>query len=348
MRHALILAGGRSTRLWPLTRPKQFLALAGESTLLESTWSRLNGLVGSDHRWIVGGQQHRADCEELIGELGEQFIAEPEGRNTAPAIGLGCIHLAAQDPDAVVAILPADHHVAMEGAFRDCLELAFQRAERDDQIVTLGIRPSHGATGYGYLRLAEAPGPAGAPLTAFVEKPDADKAQNMVAWGDHLWNAGIFVARVDHLLKEYHRQMPKTYTALQAISAALGTAAAQEVLEREYRRCHAISVDYGIMEGADGLWCVPASCGWSDLGSWSGLADLWPLDESGNAIDGDIELLDSRDCIVHVAGGPPVGGLGLEGLVVISSPTGVLVIPKERCEEVRHLVAKRSNRDRDS
>ena len=343
MRHALILAGGRSTRLWPLARPKQFLPLAGDQSLLGATWGRLDGVVALDQRWIVGGAIHRRDCEAILGHLGSRFIAEPESRNTAPAIGLACVHLMASDPDAVVAILPADHHVTEVDAFRGCLETAFERAEREGGIVTLGIRPSHGATGYGYLRLAEAPGPDGAALSAFVEKPDADKAQTMVAWGDHLWNAGIFVARAQRLLDEFKEQMPATYEALQAIADSLGGANAADVLSTQYARCEATSIDYGIMEGASGLWCVPASCGWSDLGSWTGLAELWPLDPQNNAVSGEAHLQEAKGNVVYVAGGPPIAVRGVDDLVIVSTPDGVLVIPKDRCEEVRHLVAARSS-----
>ncbi len=343
MRHALILAGGRSTRLWPLARPKQFLPLAGDQSLLGATWGRLDGVVSLDQRWIVGGSAHRRDCEAILGHLGSRFIAEPEGRNTAPAIGLACIHLMAADPEAVVAILPADHHVTEVDAFRDCLQLAFERAERDDGIVTLGIRPSHGATGYGYLRLAEAPGPEGAALSAFVEKPDADKAQTMVAWGDHLWNAGIFVARVERLLSEFEAQMPATYKALQAIADQLGTERAEQALKTHYPQCEATSIDYGIMEAATGLWCIPTSCGWSDLGTWTGLAELWPSDAQNNLVSGDAYLQESQGNVVYVSGGPPVAVRGVNDLVIVSTPDGVLVIPKDRCEEVRHLVVHRED-----
>ncbi|MBM66028.1 MAG: mannose-1-phosphate guanylyltransferase [Myxococcales bacterium] len=343
MRHALILAGGRSTRLWPLARPKQFLPLAGDQSLLGATWDRLDGLVTLDQRWIVGGSAHRRACEAILGQLGSRFIAEPEGRNTAPAIGLGCVHLNAIDPDAVVAILPADHHVTEVDVFQRCLRLAFERAENEDCIVTLGIRPSHGATGYGYLRLAEAPGPEGAALSGFVEKPDADKAQTMVAWGDHLWNAGIFVARVARLLAEFETQMPETFAALESVAEHLGQPDAEQVLRACYSRCEATSIDYGVMEGASGLWCIPTSCGWSDLGSWTGLAELWPLDGQNNAINGDAQLQQSRGNVVYVAGGPPVAVRGVDDLVIVSTAEGVLVIPKDRCEEVRHLVAARQD-----
>jgi len=314
--HAVILAGGSGTRFWPLSRkrrPKQFLPLTGDAPLIVETFRRIEPIAR--HAWVVCGQEHAAAVSLLLPDV--QVIVEPAAKNTAPAIALAAARV---DPDAILMVLPSDHHISRPHAFRDALQLA-ARAAASGELVTIGIKPTRAETGYGYLRRGS-PRPDGTfAVEAFIEKPDLATAARYLADPAYSWNAGIFVFTARAYLEALQRHLP----------AALDFATAPN-----------ISIDYGVMEpeskrgGRIGM--VPGDFGWSDVGSFAALPEVRPLDARGNAASGDALLIDCDDCVVLGEGKRLVAAVGLSGLCIIDAGDAVLVVPRDRAQDVRAVV----------
>jgi mannose-1-phosphate guanylyltransferase len=333
---ALILAGGSGTRFWPLSRrsvPKQLLALDGEATLLQRTAARLAPLVGPESLWVCTTEALAAAVAAQLPQVPrEQILAEPEGRNTAPAIAWAAASMPRERRAEPLLVLPADHRMEDDAAFRRVLETAAAEAA-GGRVLALGVTPRWVETGYGYLELGEPlDGPGGLRrVRRFVEKPDRERAAAFLAGGRHLWNAGIFAFRGDLLLALVERHLPALAAGLDAIAAA------PERLGQLYRDLPAISIDHGVMEKLDEIATLPLDCGWSDLGSWEALAEVLPADAAGNAARGEVVAVDTRDSLLWSDQGT-VAVLGLEGVVVVRTGDAVLVMPKSRSQEVRALV----------
>lgn len=341
---ALILAGGSGTRFWPLSRkhrPKQLLALEGETTLLRDTVERLRPLVEPEAIWICTTEALAEAIRRDVPEVpAEQILMEPEGRNTAPAIGWSVRSMPEAARQGVIAVLPADHRVGDPASFRATLEQAARAVEREDRVMTLGVTPRWAETGYGYLELEPAAGEEGLRrLRRFVEKPTAEKAEEFVRAGNYLWNAGIFLFRGTTLLSVLERLQPELSRGLEEIAAA------PERLGELYGRLPADSIDYAVMEKLDEISTLPLDCGWSDLGSWSALDEILPRDEAGNTGRGDVLAIEARDNLLFSDAGT-IAVLGVEGLVVVRTGDTVLVMPKERSQEVRKIVTELGRRDR--
>ena len=341
---ALILAGGSGTRFWPLSRkrsPKQLLALEGEQSLLRDTLERLRPLVGPESVWVCTtaalGERVRAELPEVPAR---QVLLEPQGRNTAPAIGWSVRSMPEAARQGVVAVLPADHRVGDPAAFRSALERAARIVEREDRVMTLGVTPRWAETGYGYLELEPGAGVDGVRrVRRFVEKPTAENAARFVASGQYLWNAGIFVFRGATFLDVLARLQPELARGLEEIAAAPGR------LHELYARLPADSIDYAVMEKLDGISALPLDCGWSDLGSWEALDEVLPRDAQGNTGRGDTLAVDATGNLLFSDAGT-VAVLGVEGLVVVRTGDTVLVMPKARSQEVRRLVSELAARGR--
>jgi mannose-1-phosphate guanylyltransferase len=341
---ALILAGGSGTRFWPLSRqasPKQLLALEGERSLLRDTLERLRPLAGPESVWVCTtealGERVRAELPEVPPE---QILLEPEGRNTAAAIGWSVRSMPEAARQGVVAVLPADHRVGDPAAFRATLERAGRIVEREDRVMTLGVTPRWAETGYGYLELETGAGFEGVRrVRRFVEKPAPENAARFVASGDYLWNAGIFVFRGATFLKVLARLQPELAGGLEEIAAAPGR------LRELYTRLPADSIDYAVMEKLDGISTLPLDCGWSDLGSWEALDEVLPRDAQGNTGRGDTVAVDAGGNLLFSDSGT-IAVLGVEGLVVVRTGDTVLVIPKARSQEVRRIVSELAARGR--
>jgi mannose-1-phosphate guanylyltransferase len=346
MLHAIIMAGGSGTRFWPASRrdrPKQFLSLAAETPLLRMTFDRLSGLVPVNRVWVVTTAATIEATRNILPELpADNVLAEPVGRNTAACTGLAAHASLARDPDATCVVLPADHVIGEEGRFRSAMAAGADLVSREGGLLTFGVQPTRPETGYGYLELGaehiRAEGWAVHRLECFVEKPDADRAASYVDSGRFLWNAGIFAWRAADLLDETRRQLPELARGLDTIGGVLGTSQADHILAEVYPSLPATSVDFGIMEGAEKRWVIPVDFPWSDVGSWSALAETLPTDQEGNTVRGRVWTLDAHDNVL-VSTGPIVSVVGVDDLVVVATPDAVLVVPKDQAQRVKEVVA---------
>jgi mannose-1-phosphate guanylyltransferase len=355
--YPVILAGGSGTRFWPLSRqrrPKQFLPLAGEVPLLAATAARLAPLARLARTLVVCGPSHAAAVRRLLPRLPRaNLVVEPCARNTAPCVGLAALHVRARDPRGMLAVLPADHHVVRPADFRRALVAGAEVAGRG-LVVTVGVRPTRPETGYGYLRVG-APLPAGraarGPLAPrrvdrFVEKPDVITAARYLAEGTYLWNAGIFLFRADVILDEIRRALPALGEQLDVLGRALGTPAWARTLRRVFPECQAISIDHGVMERSRRIAVVPGDFGWIDLGSFSALAEVRPLDDRQNVLEGEALVVDGRDNVVLGHRRRPIAVVGLDGVVAVDSGDAVLVVKRDRSQDVRQAVEELRRRGR--
>ena len=346
MFYVLIMAGGVGTRLWPLSRrdrPKQSLRLVGGRTMFEHAVDRLAPILQPEQIFVVTRTEHMKILATQAPELPpDNFIVEPEGRGTAPCIGLGAIHLHRQDPEAIMVVLTADHFIADTARFRQVLAAAAQVAE-EGHLVTLGITPSSPSTGYGYIKQGESVGTVEGfsvfRAERFAEKPSPETALHMVESGEYSWNSGMFIWRVDRILEEFQRQMPEFYVQLAEVEATLGTSGYEPTLSRVWPQVARQTIDYGVMEGAENVVVIPVDIGWSDVGSWASLSELLPADEERNIIVGPHVGIDTRDTLVF-GEERLIATIGLEGMVIVDTEDALLVCPRGREQEVRAIVRR--------
>ncbi|MFO7634643.1 MAG: mannose-1-phosphate guanylyltransferase [Caldilinea sp.] len=344
--YAVILAGGVGTRLWPRSResrPKQFSDITGSGlTMIQDTAQRLEGIVGGTGLFVVTGPGYvDLTLQQLPQMPASHLLVEPSGRNTAPAIGLACLHLRRESPEAIMAILPADHVILHADRFRAALRRAADVAQKGF-IVTLGIEPTFAHTGYGYIKrnelLSTADGLPAYRVERFLEKPMRVAAEQFLAQGGYYWNGGIFVSRADVMLNELARQSPEIYARLERIDAALDTVDARQTLEEVWPEMPSISIDYAVMEGAQKVAVVPLKAGWNDVGSWDALETVLEQDESGNSIArGEVLLLDSRDNIVY-SDKRLVALININNIVVVDTGDTLLVGDKSNMQRVKDVV----------
>ncbi len=353
MLHAVILAGGGGTRLWPLSRtlyPKQFLPLLGEHTLLQQTVLRLGETVPPQRLWIVTGSEQAHMVQTQLSALPGfsagtvQVLTEPLGRNTAAAIGLAAIYMLRLDPEAVMAVLPADHWIEQQSSFLALLQSAMALAGQE-KLVTFGIVPDRAETGYGYIRRGEPfhflqggqPDSEAYHVERFVEKPDLPTARAYVASGDYYWNAGIFLWRASTILEEIATYLPGLHAGLMEIAYSLSESKIRETLAAVYPRLQSVSIDQGVLEKSARLVVVPADIGWSDLGEWTAIHRLSPQDERGNTLSVNVLDRGSKNSFVY-SSRRPIATIGLKDLVVVDAEDALLICANERIQEVKTVV----------
>jgi mannose-1-phosphate guanylyltransferase/mannose-6-phosphate isomerase len=361
--YTVILAGGVGTRFWPLSRemrPKQMLQIVGEDTLLRQTIKRTEGFVSPENIWIVTTEDRAQDIKFHIEPLGPmakgvQFIKEPVGKNTAPAIGLAAIYLNHLSPESIMIVMPSDHAIPDAGKFIGDLNIAIQGAI-EGHLVTFGIKPSKPETGYGYIKVestSEIRGNTLRKVECFVEKPDLETATAYLSNGSYYWNSGIFVWKTSKILHEIEKCLPVLHQTLGKIESLLfttnqpGESAQRHALwAMLYRNLEPISIDYGIMERSRDVLMVPSSFRWSDLGTWSALDEIIGKDKEGNILRGNAIDIGSQNSTIY-ADERIVATIGLKDMVVVDTPDATLITPKERVQEVRKIVEvlKQSGRE---
>ncbi|MBT1071743.1 mannose-1-phosphate guanylyltransferase [Pelotalea chapellei] len=350
--YIVILAGGSGTRFWPLSRvakPKQLISITGDRTMLQRTVERVLPLKPKRILIITNALQAEETEHQVSGYRGVHIdvIAEPAGRNTAPAIGLAATIIAAHDPAGVMIVLPADHFIKDEDALRDTLLAAVQSA-RKGYLMTLGIMPSRPETGYGYIEAEmELRGEGPFPVKRFVEKPPLEQALYYLEAGNYFWNSGMFIWRADMILEEINQYMPQLSAALKTISFSEDVWELSDLegqIEKVYDSVDSVSIDYGIMERSTNVQVMPVEMGWSDVGSWSALPEVVAPDAEGTVCinaAGNIAL-DSSDCLIY-SDGRMVATIGVHNLIVVSTPDALLVCDRERAQDVKKIVEELSH-----
>lgn len=338
----VILAGGTGSRLWPLSRqlnPKQFLKLCGDTTLLQQTLARLDGLeitapaiiCNEDHRFLVAEQLRQASVANA------SIILEPVGRNTAPAIALAALSATAKGHDPVLLVLAADHYIADQVAFQKAVQLATSLAEAN-KLVTFGIVPTHAETGYGYIQRGSALPVQGYQVARFVEKPDAQTAANYLQSGDYYWNSGMFMFKASVYLAALKEFRPDILDfCSRALQAGTQDMDFTRVDATVFKDCPEDSIDYAVMEKTQAAAVVPLVAGWSDVGSWSALWDIGTKDVHGNVSKGDVLAINTTNSLIH-AEHKLVATVGVDNLVVVETKDAVLVVHKDKVQDVKKVV----------
>ena len=340
--YAVVLAGGRGTRFWPMSRrarPKQCLSLTGADTMLQQTLARLHPVVPPERVIVITGPDMADLVRAQLPELPPgNVVVEPSPRNTAPCVALGAAEVARRGGgSAVMAVLPADHHIGSPADLRDLLLSAREAARSTNALITLGIRPQHPEPGYGYLelgaRMGEWGGHAFHLVDRFTEKPSRAVATQWVEAGTHLWNAGMFLFTVDAIRDAIREHLPGTSMAM------LELARDPSELDRVWETMEATSIDYGIMERSRHILTVPCDPRWSDLGAWPALDGVLPEVEGGHGVAQNVLAVDSEGCTV-VAPGKTVALVGMKDCVVVDTADALLVMSKERAQDLRAVLAR--------
>lgn len=346
MLHAVIMAGGGGTRFWPRSRqrrPKQFLTVTGDRSLLQQAHDRIEALAGG-RTWVITGAAY---CEETARQLPgleeRQIVGEPLGRDTAACIGLGAALVAREDADAVMLVTPADHVIEPVREFQRAVEAAARTAEEQPgSLVTFGIPPTNPATGYGYIQRGESLGQRQGVdvfrVRGFREKPNRDLAKQFLSTGQYYWNSGIFVWKAATLLKLLAEFKPQLHAAVSRIAAAWGTPSQDEVLRREYPNLERISIDYAVMEKARDVLVVQAPFRWDDVGSWLAVERMHPQDADGNTVMATHAGIDTHRCVVVGEPEKLIATLGVSDLLVIQDGDAVLIAHRSKEGEVKQMV----------
>lgn len=360
--YAVIMAGGIGSRFWPRSRraqPKQFLDVFGEASLIQNTFARLQPLVEPARAFVVTHADYAAQTREHLPALPhENVLAEPIARNTAPCIAFAAARLHALDPDATMVVLPADHVIRNVRRFHEVLTAAVDAAQGPPPagashrpLVTIGIRPTHPETGYGYLQFdadGDADGrPDGGPgqsrpeahhVLTFAEKPDLATAERFLDAGDFLWNSGMFVWRADAILAALAEHLPEVHARFAPLGDAFGTDGEAEAIAAAYETSPKISIDYGVMERAAGVLVVPGDFGWSDVGDWRAVHELSETDDAGNCAEGAVILQDTARSYARSADGRLLVLVGMRDALVVDTGDAVLVCHRDKAQQVKDVV----------
>jgi mannose-1-phosphate guanylyltransferase len=345
--YAVIMAGGIGSRFWPEStpeNPKQFLDLTGSGkSLLRETFERINRLVPAGQILVVSNKRYRDIIAGQLPEIHEsQILQEPVMRNTAPAILYAVNRIHAFDPQASTVVLPSDHFIADEEQFTKDLQAAFAYADRHDELLTLGIRPSSPHTGYGYIEMGQPIGHfhglEARRVLRFREKPDRATAEAFLQAGRFVWNSGMFLWRADVIMAQFRRFMPELHAALRGLQPALGTPDEAAAFERHWMPLQGnVTIDYGVMEKADRVAVFPVDLGWHDIGSWTALLDVLPRDEAGNVAQARHLGIDTRNVLVF-SEERLIATVGLEDMIIVDAGDALLIMPADRAQDVKKII----------
>ena len=349
--HAVIIAGGSGTRFWPKSRenlPKQLLNISGQETLIQNTVGRISSIISAENIWVITNEQHAFEtCYQLkkMGVPPSQLLTEPIARNTAAAIGYSAKILSQRNPDAIMAVFPADHVITTIEPFLKLLKQA-ETIANENHLVTLGIKPTSPETGYGYIKQGKAIEENSFKVDRFIEKPDKLTAEKYLKEGSYYWNSGIFVWKVSTLLNEISLYLPKLHEQLEELTSNTapikGKYPYQKLSESGKKIFHSlqsVSIDHGVMEKSTRVAVLPAEIEWNDVGTWTSLAEISKNDSHGNVINGNVVSVENSDSIIQ-AENRLVAALGLKNIIVVDTPDALLVCAKERAQDVKKIVEK--------
>ena len=341
---ALIMAGGKGERFWPKSRqslPKQFLSLTNDGkTMIQLTVERILPLVNLEDIYIATNANYKHLVMEQLPRLPEEnILCEPIGRNTAPCIGLGAVHIQHKYEDAIMIVLPSDHLIKYNDIFTDTLSNACEVAEMGTNLVTIGITPNYPETGYGYIKANP-----GQPLKKtfsverFVEKPNFNLAKSYVESGDYYWNSGMFIWKLSSILKNIKSFMSDTYEGLLKIQSAIGTAEEDSILKDIFPGFVSDSIDYGIMEKASGIYLIPGNFGWDDVGSWLAVERVKGIDTAANTLTGNVLAIDTEHCTIE-GKERLIAALGLKNLIIVDTDDALLIADKNSAGDIKKLLS---------
>ena len=342
--YAVIMAGGGGTRFWPLSRqstPKQLLDLSGRGTLISETARRIAGVIPPENIFIVTGEDQMAGMVSEAKKTGlvqaGHILSEPCGRNTSACIGYAAMELVKKYGDGIMCVFPSDSVVKDEEAFCLAIKTACGVAWDFDCAVTLGIEPTYAATGYGYIRYDRSKEDSSYRVLEFHEKPDAATAMEYIKSGDYVWNSGIFVWKASVILQLLEKLLPEVYKPLYRIGEAMGTPDEKRAIAEIYPTIPSVSIDYGVMEKAKDVRVIPVDMGWSDVGSWESMGEIYDKDDRGNIFIGDHLAIDTTDCVTY-SKKRLITTIGVSGLVIVETEDAILICDKDRAQDVRLAV----------
>lgn len=339
---AVIMAGGVGSRFWPRSKerkPKQLIRIFGDNTMIQDTVYRLDGLVKKENIIIITNKIQKMRVREQLPEIPEENIVdEPFGKNTAACIGLASVLVKSKNPDAVIITLPSDHLIKDEEQFKNCLRTAANYADKSGGLVTIGITPNRPETGYGYIQFDEEGIEQSIyKVLTFAEKPNLATARRFIESGDFLWNSGIFIWRVDSILKEIKKYLPDLSDGLDKIESSIGTPDFEKDLVQVYGQLKSISIDYGVMEKSDNVYLTKADFYWNDVGNWEAVYEISEKNEDGNSIVGDVYAQNTFGSYLF-SPRKFTAAIGVENLIIINTNEALLVCHRNNAQDVRQIV----------
>lgn len=348
MVYAVIMAGGSGTRFWPKSTkkyPKQFLSLFGDGTMIQNTANRIKEIIPQERILVVTNEDYVDIVKEQLPKVPDtNIVGEPVAKNTAPCVAIAAELLIKQDPDAVMVVLPADHHITDPDEFRNILSSAIAKAESSNNLVTIGIKPDRPETGFGYIhadssKSEQLNGNSIERVRGFKEKPNSEVAESFLSSGDYYWNSGMFIWRADTILNEFEKQLPEMRALLKDTSQDLYTDLHNAAINEFYFDCESISIDYGIMEGAKNVYVVPGDFGWNDVGSWTAVYDLAEKNKDENAIQAvNVIFAGSQKNLVVSNSGKMISLVGMENVAVVETDDAILICDLNQAQGVKEVV----------
>jgi len=349
---ALIMAGGRGERFWPKSRknlPKQFLSLTDDGkTMIQLTVERILPIVDYENIYIATNKDYLPLIQEQLPNIPvENVLCEPVGRNTAPCIAMAAAIINKKYDDALMMVLPSDHLIKFNAIYQKILSEACEVAEKEDNLVTVGITPDYPETGYGYIKfITDITDGSAYKVDRFVEKPSLEVAKEYLASEQYLWNSGQFIWKVSTILSKFEKFMPEVFSGANTIKEAYGTEEFDTVLEKVFPEFPSISIDYGVMEKAESIYVIPGNFGWDDVGSWLAVERIKEPNEDGNIVAGNVVTVNSKNCIIQ-CDKKLIATVGLENIVIVDTDDATLICEKGATADIKKILEKLRSNNKD-